>query len=339
MKNAVMRFAARTACRLPRPVMKALSGSPIEIDGQKLDPVVQFMVKNFTDPPGTISTVEKTRDGLDQQGSWLVHKRQQDVDVQPGTFDGPDGSVPYASYRGKASHNTDLPVLVFFHGGGHTGGSIFSHDGVCHQLAHASGYAVIAIDYRLAPEHKFPAGVNDCLAAYDAVVAQAATLRIDRNRIAVGGDSAGANLAAVVAQQRKTAEHPPKFQLLWVPWVDMSKQTRSYELFDLGFFLEKPTMEWFTDNYLNDPSDALDSRVSPLLGDVECVCPAALLVAGFDPLRDEGLAYGEKLKAAGVRTEVKLYENLVHPFINVAGCVPAAGDAFEDAVKLLKDNL
>lgn len=339
MKDAILRLAARSACRLPRPVMRAMSGTPIEIDGQKLDPVVQFMVKHFTDPPGSISTVEKTRHSLDQQGSWLVHNRKSGVDIRQGRFDGPNGPVPFASYRKTSLRNTQVPALVFFHGGGHTGGSIFSHDGVCHQLAYATDFDVISIEYRLAPDHKFPAGVNDCLAAFDAVIARWDELRVDRDRVAVGGDSAGANLAAVVAQQRKAAAHPPKFQLLWVPWVDMSKQTRSYELFDLGFFLEKPTMEWFTNNYLSDPSEALDPRVSPLLGDVDGACPAALMIAGFDPLRDEGLAYGDKLKAAGVRTEIKLYKSLVHPFINVAGCVPAADAAFDDAVAILKANV
>lgn len=339
MKDAVMRAAARTACRLPLPIMRALSGPPISIDGQQLDPVVQFMVKYFTDPPGTIKTVAKTRENLDQQGSWLVHKRKPGVDVREGTFGGPNGPVPYASYRNKRLRDLDVPVMVFFHGGGHTGGSVFSHDGICHQLAHATDFDIISIEYRLAPDHKFPAGVNDCLAAYDAIATGATELRINPRRIAVGGDSAGANLAAMVAQQRKSATNPPQFQLLWVPWVDMSKQTQSYELFDLGFFLEKPTMEWFTANYINDPSDALDPRASPMLGDVEGVCPAALLIAGFDPLRDEGLAYGEKLKAAGVETDVRLYEDLVHPFINVAGFVPAADAAFDDAVAILKANL
>jgi acetyl esterase len=127
--------------------------------------------------------------------------------------------------------------------------------------------------------------------------------------------------------------------MLWVPWLDMSKQSRSYQLFAEGFFLEKAKMEWYTDLYLSKPDDALDPMASPLLGDVDGVCPAVLLIAGFDPLRDEGLAYGEKLKAAGVPTVVRLFDGLVHPFINVAGYVPAANAAFSEATRHLRERL
>lgn len=337
--DTLMRFAARTACKLPAPILKRLSGPKIEIDGQKLDPLVQFLVRNFADKPGYIGTVASTRSSLDSQGTWMDFPHHPSVKAQRGSFPGPAGDVPYEVYRPAGLPDKDAPVLVFYHGGGHTGGSLKSHAGACRELARRAGIAVLSVEYRLAPDHRFPAGIDDSLAAYDGVIAQAETLGFDRARVAVGGDSAGANVAAVVAQQRKTADHPPAYQMLWVPWVDMSKQSPSYALFDEGFFLEKPKMEWFTDNYLNTPEEALDPRVSPLLGDVSGVCPAALLVAGFDPLCDEGLAYGEKLKAAGVTTQVNLYDTLVHPFINVAGCVPAATAAFDDAAALLKANL
>jgi acetyl esterase len=198
---------------------------------------------------------------------------------------------------------------------------------------------VVAVDYRLAPENKFPIGINDCLAAYDAVVQQAHELGIDPKRISVGGDSAGGNAAAVVAQQRKSASFPPKFQALWVPWLDMSKQTHSYELMGEGFFLEKKKMEWYTAHYLRSEEDGLNPLASPSLGDVEGVCPAAIFSAGFDPLRDEGRDYVEKLKAAGVPTQYRLYESVIHPFINVAGKIPAARKAFNEAVAILKENM
>lgn len=339
MKKTLMRAAARIACKLPTPLIKMLAGPAVTIEGQTLDPLVQFMIKYFTDPPGDVGTVKSTREGFDVQGTWLEHPHHSSVMVTCGVFDGPAGDIDYALYRPASLPTTSAPAMVFYHGGGHTGGSITSHDGACRELARQVGMAVISVEYRLAPEHKFPVGINDSLAAYDAVVWLCDELGIDRARIALGGDSAGANVASVVAQQRKNAAHPPALQVLWVPWVYMSKQTESYSLFDLGYFLEKPKMEWFIDNYLSTPADAFDPMVSPILGDVNGVCPTVLLIAGFDTLRDEGLAYAEKLKAAGIQTEVKLYENLVHPFINVAGCVPAAQVAFNDAVSAIKARL
>lgn len=334
-----MRWAARAACRLPMPLVRLVGGAPKVVDGQRLDPLVQFMVRYFADPPGTLASVEKTREGFDRQGTWLTHAPQPGVRILPWLVEGPAGPIRCEIHRPQGLPARDAPVLVFYHGGGFCAGSLTSHRDVCRQLAHDGRCAVVAVDYRLAPEHPYPVGIGDCLAAFDAVVAEARELGFDPARVGVGGDSAGANAAAVVAQQRKAAPHPPRFQILWAPCVDMSRQARSYELFELGYFLEKPKLEWYARHYLPHPDDALDPMASPLLGDVSGVCPAALLIAGFDPLRDEGVAYGEKLKAAGVETHVKVYEGLVHPFINVAGCVPAASASFDDATALLRRYL
>lgn len=338
MSNSLLKHAARAACRLPRPLMRALSGAPQQIDGQRLDPVVQFMVRYFADPPGTLDSVEKTRQGFDVQGDWLTHRPERSVRIEPWTCTGPAGAIPCEIYRPAGLPRHNAPVLVFYHGGGHVAGSLVSHREVCRQIAHEGQCAVVAVGYRLAPEHKFPVGINDCIAAYDAVVTQAEALGIDPRRIALGGDSAGGNATAVVAQARRNAPYPPRLQMLWVPWLDMSKQSRSYQLFAEGFFLEKAKMEWYTDHYLSKPEDALDPLASPLLGDVNGVCPAVLLIAGFDPLRDEGLAYGEKLKAAGVSVHVRVFEGLVHPFLNVAGFVPAANAAFSEAMRLMRER-
>ncbi|MCD2179320.1 alpha/beta hydrolase [Rhizobium sp. C1] len=339
MSSSPLKWVARATCRLPVPVMKLLSGKPHEIEGKRLDPVVQFMVRHFADPPGTLDSVEKTRAGFDLQGDWLTHPPAPGVRIEPWLVQGPAGPIRCEIHRPAALPRANAPVLVFYHGGGHVAGSLESHREVCRQLAHEGQCAVVAVDYRLAPEHRFPVGIRDCLAAFDAVVVEADTLGFDRRRVAVGGDSAGGNAAAVVAQQRSNAPFPPRVQMLWVPWLDMSKQSRSYQLFAEGFFLEKAKMEWYTDLYLSKPEDALDPLASPLLGDVQGVCPAVLLIAGFDPLRDEGLAYGAKLKSAGIPTHVKVFEGLVHPFINVAGFVPAANAAFTEAMRLLRERL
>ena len=155
----------------------------------------------------------------------------------------------------------------------------------------------------------------------------------------MGGESAGGNIAAVIAQQRRHANPAPCFQLLLVPWLDMSGYSRSYELFDSGFHLSKELMNWYTAHYLNGPEDALNPLASPLLGEVDGVCPAAVLVAGFGPLRDEGRAYAEKLEAAGVPTTLRCFERLIHPFMNFAGQVPAAREAFSEIARILKAGL
>ncbi|MBP2281369.1 acetyl esterase/lipase [Psychrobacter sp. PL19] len=154
-----------------------------------------------------------------------------------------------------------------------------------------------------------------------------------------GGDSAGGNLAAVVAQQTKLDQDSPMLQLLWVPWVDMSTERSSYDLFGDGFFLDRSQARWYIDHYINNESNKVDPLVSPLFGDVSDVAPAVILVAGFDVLRDEGIEYAQKLKDAGVDTELKIYETLPHPFMNMAGEIDDARVAFSEAAKILKERL
>jgi acetyl esterase len=171
------------------------------------------------------------------------------------------------------------------------------------------------------------------------VVQHAPDLGLDPERISVGGDSAGGNAAAVIAQQRKSSSCPPKFQALWVPWLDMSEQSHSYELMGEGLFLEKKKMEWYTAHYLRTEEDGLNPLASPVHGNVEGICPAAIFSAGFDPLRDEGKDYYEKLKAAGIPCHYKLYEGVIHPFLNVAGKIPIARESYNDAISVLKQHI
>lgn len=276
---------------------------------------------------------------FDIQGDWLAHSPSADVTITSLTIPGPVGDIACEVHRPRDANSNEAPMLIFYHGGGHVAGSLQSHRNLCRQLAYDANCVLLAVDYRLAPEHKFPVGINDCLAAYDYVCQNHAALGINPKRISVGGDSAGGNAAAVVAQQRKTAEHAPKFQILWVPWVDMTYQRPSYESVGRGFFLEKVMMEWYTDQYLRTPEDGLDPLASPIFGDVTGVCPAAILVAGFDPLRDEGRDYAQKLKSEGVPTDLRLYEGAIHPFVNIAGKVPIATQAFNDAIKILRNNM
>ena len=327
---------ARVVCALPEAVIKRLAGPTIVRDGQRLDPLIQLMLRWFADQPGSVSPASKLRRSFDVQGSWLAHPLSPAVSIEPYRFQGPHGPLDCEIHR-RPGANGQADCILFYHGGGHSAGSLISHRNLCNRLALDTGCVVIAVDYRLAPEHRFPVGIQDCLATFDHLVTNASRLGIDPTRIAVAGDSAGGNAAAVVAQQRRDPQGPrPFLQILWVPWLSMTTDTRSYQLFELGFMLEKPTMQWYIDNYLRTPADAQDPLAAPLLGEVQGVCPALLFVAGFDPLRDEGLAYADKLKVAGVETRCRLFSELVHPFANTAHAIPASRRAWQEATQAIR---
>ena len=209
-----------------------------------------------------------------------------------------------------------LPALVYFHGGGWVIGDLDTHDGVCRLIANAAQCAVISVDYRLAPEHKFPAAVDDAWAATRWIVGHAGQLAIDPTRVAVGGDSAGGNLAAVVALMARDAGGPTlALQVLQYPVTDLSAETRSYQDFAEGYTLTRTGMRWFKAHYLDKPEDARDWRVSPLLApSLAGVAPALIVTAGFDPLRDEGTAYAERLRDAGVTVDYVCYGGMLHGF-------------------------
>jgi acetyl esterase len=203
---------------------------------------------------------------------------------------------------------------VYFHGGGWVVCDLDTHDNGCRFLARESGAAVLSVDYRLAPEHPFPAAVEDAFAAFRWAVENAADFGVDPAVIAVGGDSAGGNLAAVVSQLARDDEGPaPAFQLLIYPVTDLSTKRLSYELFREGFFLTEPHMDWYRDHYLPDLESARDPRASPLLADdLSNLAPAYIATAGFDVLRDEGEEYARRLREAGVPVALRRHRNLIH---------------------------
>jgi acetyl esterase len=223
------------------------------------------------------------------------------------------------------------PLLVFFHGGGFTFGDLDTHDGVCRLLCRHAGAHVLAIDYRLAPESPFPAAVEDARAALSWASAHAHELGADPDRVGVGGDSAGGNLAAVAAQLAAHDGGPaPVLQLLIYPATDSTRRRRSRELFGEDFFLTSSQMDWFEANYLGSPSDAngQDPRASPLLArDLSGLAPAIVVTAGFDPLRDEGEEYAEALRTAGTPALLRRFPEFVHGFIGAAGVSRACRDA------------
>jgi acetyl esterase len=254
---------------------------------------------------------------------------------------GPDGDIPLRVYTPVAAGADALPVLIYFHGGGFVIGNLDTHDGLCRQFANEGGFRVVAVHYRLAPENKFPAAIEDAFAAVQWVEAHAADLGVDANRIAVGGDSAGGALAAEVTQLAKVKGGPKiAFQLLMFPVTQIGKETSSLRQFAVGYFLDKATLDWFFNHYIPEGTDKTDTRVSPLnAADFKGLPPAYVMLGGYDPLHDEGLAYAKKLQDAGVKVEVADYDGMVHCFIYMQAILPQAVGAVAAAAKAVRAGL
>jgi acetyl esterase len=237
---------------------------------------------------------------------------------------GPAGPIPLRLYRGLGTSKDRLqPALVYFHGGGWVIGDLESHDQVCRALANAAHCVVVAVDYRLAPEHKFPAAVEDAVAATQWISANAKNLGIDPGRVAVGGDSAGGNLAAVVALGARDRGGPPLlFQLLIYPGTDMTLDYPSHFRHADQLPLRRATMQWFVAHYLRDAKDKGDWRASPLrAGNFEGLPPALVVTAAFDPLCDEGQAYAEALARAQAEVTHERFAGQIHGFLNMGRIV------------------
>ena len=242
---------------------------------------------------------------------------------------GRHSAIPMRLYRPLSPPAGALPVLVYFHGGGWVIGDLDTHDTLCRELANAAGCAVVAVDYRMGPEHRFPAAVDDALAATRWVHQQAAMLGLDAARLAVGGDSAGGNLAAVVAlAARDAGDLPIAYQLLIYPATDMRRGAPSHTSNGQGYLLTKDTIDYFHDHYITDVAHDLDWRASPLLhADLSKLPPALVLTAGYDPLRDEGLAYAVRLTEAGNRASHVCFERQIHGFITMGRVLDEANTA------------
>jgi acetyl esterase len=251
---------------------------------------------------------------------------------------GPQGPVPIRYYRPAGSKPDDvLPVLIYLHGGGWTIGDLETHDTLCRELANRTPCAVVAVDYRMGPEHKFPAALDDCVAATRWVAGQAADLGIDTARIAVGGDSAGGNLATVVALTLRDGGGPSlRFQLLVYPATDQFLDTPSHVAFADNYLLTHDNILYFRANYLRGPEDYGDWRASPLkAADLSRLPPTLIITAGFDPLRDEGKAYAEALATAGVPVTYTCYDGMIHGFFMMGGIMEAANQAVREAAAAL----
>jgi acetyl esterase len=261
--------------------------------------------------------------------------------VRELSADGPHGPIPLRLYRPLPASAGALPVLVYFHGGGWVIGDLDTHDVLCRDLALKSGCTVVSVDYRLAPEFAFPVPVDDCLAATRWVQQHATDLNVDPTRIAVGGDSAGGKLAAVIAIAARNAKDLPiSFQLLIYPATDQRFNTKSYQVNGQGYLLTSDSMTYFRGHYITDTKHYLDWRASPLLADdLSALPPALVLVAGYDPLRDEGVAYAQRLSEAGNKATLVSFERQIHGFITMGRVINEANEAVEVCAAALKRAL
>jgi acetyl esterase len=279
-------------------------------------------------------TVQQARDALEQRVQ-VTGGRPEPVDqVISREVPGPSGAIAVRMYvpEGRPAE-LNLPGLVFFHGGGWVRGSLNSHDILCRSLANGGGCIVVSVDYRMAPEHTFPAAIDDAVAATRWVAEHAAEIGIDATRLAIGGDSAGGNLAAAVALVLRDAGGPPLVhQLLIYPVTDYNFDTASYADNAEGYMLTREAMRFYWQLYLGDASNGDDQRASPLRArDCSQLPPATLMTAEFDPLRDEGRAYADRLQASGTPVTYREYAGMVHGFVTSAGVLDVGKEAIRDA--------
>ncbi|MDT0202560.1 alpha/beta hydrolase [Nocardioides sp. AE5] len=332
---AVKRTVLTTVLGLPDAVKRGIAGKPVVRDGLTLDLETQLILRlqQLTrETPAESVPIEQGREILAVQSSLVGGSQPIAL-----TADGQVGGVPTRTYVPRRLLASDArPTLVFFHGGGFIyGGGHTTHDAVCRFLAEQAGVQVISVDYRLAPEHPFPAAYDDCLAAFRAVAADPVLVKADPGRIAVGGDSAGGNLAAVVALAAAQEGLPLAFQLLIYPCTDFAVKSASRRELSQGFFLTDEFMDLAEESYLAG-ADVRDLRLSPIYAAVpDGLAPAHVVTAGFDPLRDEGEAYAKKLRDKGVQVTHVREEGMIHGFLNMVG----VGNSGPRAVGDIADQL
>jgi acetyl esterase len=271
----------------------------------------------------------------------LQAKAPQVASIQQLAANGPHGNIPMRLYRGLNTPSEQAPCLIYYHGGGFSVGGLESHDILCRQIANAAQCIVIAVDYRLAPEYKFPIATEDAYAAATYISQNASTLGIDVNKIAVGGDSAGGNLAAVTCIHARDNGGPSiKLQVLIYPTTDMSSITDSKKKYSEGYYLTGDTLKWFHDNYLRSKDDAKDWRASVMLTPVLNNLPPALIItAGYDPLCDEGEQFANKLIKVGVPVTIRRFPGQIHDFMTMSKLLPEAKDAVNEIAVAIKSRL
>ena len=309
-----------------------------------LDPqaqaLMQLMVDKGVPPVNTLSPAE-ARESYRSRRTFTQPDALEVFKVENTHFNQNAVDVPVRIYHPASSQTqAQLPALVYIHGGGWTIGDLDTHDVLCRSLCLQADVVVISVDYRMGPEHKFPAAFDDCVAAFQWTVQNANRLGIDAKRIAMGGDSAGGNLTAAACLQLRDHPVQPAFQLLIYPATIMWQDTPSYHANGQGYMLTKDSIAYYTENYLRDRNDAKDWRASPQWADSHAgLPPAFVMTAGYDPLRDEGLMYADALSKAGVSTQYVCFERQIHGFITMGRVMQEANTAVSMCAQVLRTQL
>ncbi|WP_439031340.1 alpha/beta hydrolase [Gordonia terrae] len=327
----IQRGVLLATARIPEGVLAVLGRrAPVNSDGERVAPELAAIGWANDNVPGLNpfqGEVAQSRLQTDESGVSMAEVLPPLAVEEDLVIDGPGGPIPATRYR---SSTESSGLLLYFHGGGFVTGSRISHDAFVRRLAHGTGLDVLSVEYRLAPENPFPAAVEDAVAAWRFAVDVAPRWGLDPQRIVVAGDSAGGNLATVVSLQVRGESVTPAFQLLIYPVTDQSADTPSRREFATGYFLTAAGIGWFSDRYVPDAAQRKDPRCSPLLADdLSGLPPAHVVVAGFDPLRDEGLAYARRLEEAGVPVTVRREGSMIHAFVNMTLISPGARAAVD----------
>jgi acetyl esterase/lipase len=337
----------RIVCGLPAGLQRALFGAPPQIDGQRLATEIQPLLRlaslawdESASSYGRLSP-QQARTRIHASSAAAAGPKLSLPAVTDLAIPGPAGMIPARFYEPPGMGLENRPLIVYFHGGGWTIGDLDTCDGVCRFLAANTPAAVLSVGYRLAPEHPFPAAVEDALAAFRWAAVGNSRLGADSDRIAVAGDSAGGNLAAAVSMLSRDEEGPsPAMQALIYPVTDAVGGQQSRDVFAEGFLLTRADMDWFEDHYLPPPADHADPRVSMLrAADLSGLPPAYVATAGFDPLRDEGEAYAARMQEASVTVTLRRHSGLIHGFANMTAISPTAHSAMIELCRAIRDGL
>jgi acetyl esterase len=335
----------RRACGLSPRLIRRLLGPPPRLDGQELAPDIQMLLAlaRLNGETSLVEgrTVEQARAENRQEVPVVCGPARPMARVENLVVGGAGGMLPARLYVALGAPQPPQPLLVYFHGGGWVIGDLDTHDSACRFLAEHSGCRVLSVDYRLAPEHPFPIPLEDAVAAFAWARENAASLGADAERMAVGGDSAGGNLSTALCLQNRDAGNPqPAMQLLLYPVTDAVGGQQSRDTYAEGFLLTREDMKWFEDHYIPDGIDDGDPRASMMRAeDVSGLPPAYVATSGFDPLRDEGEIYAERMREAGVQVVLQRHPSQIHGFANLTAICPSARTAMLEVAGALRMGL
>ncbi len=340
--DQIQRFVFRTLLSLPSPILRAMSGgTAVYRGGRTLDPRFQFMAAMSARAPAAHTQSPEEARRSSATGLAAVTGGTE-PGVRTETIMIPDGERSLAARAYRPAHQSpDAPLIVYGHMGGGVIGDLETCDSFCQTLASIARAPVLSVDYRLAPEHRFPTGLNDMMTAWRWARDHGSRFGSPEGRLVIAGDSMGGNFAAILCQDlRRAGEPQPELQVLIYPCVDVASETASMTTYAEAFPLGRALMTWFMGHYMGPEDSPADPRLSPLQEpDLAGLAPAIVVTAGFDPLTDQGEAYAKRLKDAGVKVVFRCYDALAHGFTAFGGAIPAADVACREIAGLVREAL